>query len=331
MKIYSLLIIALIVSSAAFSQEQKAKEFVIAYYNCDNMFDINDDKGEYDDFFTATGKFNWGEQRYSNKLNALRDVILGLSQESFPDMLVLSGIENKSVIDDLISDRKFRKSNYSILSVNSTDFNSIYILVRESVKEMNFKKMTFAENENIGKESVLYSLAKLNDGFNYHIFMNLWPSRPEGNEYDRIRCAVAVRKEIDNILNFERDARIIVLGTFNDEPTNKSILSILNASNKRKNIDYRDFYNPFYDLHNNSDSGTMVLNGALRMYDYIVVSPQLIRKNKGYSIMFNSGEIINNGSDQPLPTFRGDEYLGGASGHFPVIIRLKSQSSGDEV
>ncbi len=240
-------------------------------------------------------------------------------------------VRYESVVDDLISDRKFRKSSYSILSVNSTDFNSMHILVRESVKEVNFKKMTFAEKENISKGSVLYSLAKLNDGFNYHIFLNLWPSRSEGNEYDRIRCAVAVRKEIDNILNFERDARIIVLGTFNDEPTNKSVLSILNASNKRKNIDYRDFYNPFYDLHNNSDSGTMVLNGTLQMYDYIVVSPQLIRKNKGYSIMFNSGEIIDNGSAQPLPTFRGDEYLGGASGHFPVIIRLKSQSSEDGV
>jgi endonuclease/exonuclease/phosphatase family metal-dependent hydrolase len=55
------------------------------------------------------------------------------------------------------------------------------------------------------------------------------------SEMRRITAAATLRKDIDNILNYENDARIIIMGDFNDEPTNRSLMQVLNATNKRKN------------------------------------------------------------------------------------------------
>lgn len=322
MKKYWIIIIALTISSIAFCQKDVSPELKIVYYNCDNLFDLTNDNWEIDNEFTASGKYHWGEERYKAKIEGIRDEILTISEESFPDILVLGGVENKEIVNELISGRKFKKSDYSVHFKNGS---SIAILVRGAVTSLSFEDMIFDNREDPGKGTLLYAITKINALYDYHLFINMWPSRSEGNEYDRIKCAVTVRKEIDNILNFEQNARIIVMGTFNDEPTNKSMLSILNASNKRKNIDYRDFYNPFYDSHNLSGNGTMVLNGILQMYDYMVLSPHLLRTNEGYGAGFNSASVLKNGKSEPMPTFRGSEYMGGASGHFPVMIKLKLQ------
>ena len=58
--------------------------------------------------------------------------------------------------------------------------------------------------------------------------MNHWPSRANPESY-RIFTANTLRKKIDLILKNDKLAKIILLGDFNDEPTNKSLLNNLKA------------------------------------------------------------------------------------------------------
>ena len=123
------------------------------------------------------------------------------------------------------------------------------------------------------------------------------------------------------------------MGDFNDEPTNKSILQILGATNKRKNLNYRDLYNLMYDAHNTGNEGSVTYKDAWQMFDQIIVSPILLNKSKNYYLSIGDGkafkddQVLIPGTGSGLPalnrTFGGDTYLGGVSDHLPVYIILK--------
>jgi hypothetical protein len=326
MKRLLILSVVLMLGHLCNAQKVDSEKLIVAYYNVDNMFDINDDDGSYDDDFLPGGNKFWGEQRYNSKLDKIAEVIGLINGKDLPQIIVISEIENKKVVNDLLQRKVFRKHKYKIYFNSNKDGKSTAILgSSESIRDIESRPL---EINNLNPEktaSIFYTSFSMQDGNTYHLFINNWADRSgglSGSEPSRMNCAVSVRREIDNILNFERDARIIVMGTFYDEPTNKSILTMLNASNKKKNINYRDLYNPFYDAHNQNESGTVVVNKSLQMYDFIIVSPRLLRENGGFSSGFSPGEIFTNSSSEPLPTFRGDEYINGASSHFPVFIRL---------
>lgn len=307
------------------AQKIDRENLCIAYYNADKLFDYVDNEGEYDDDFTGSGKKFWGEKRYNDKLDRLAEVIGTIQGKDLPGIIVISEVENLQLIRDLLQRKIFRRSKYNINFIKHPLGKSTALL---SLVELSDKKTISLKVETPGPEqnaAISYTTFTLADGKKYHLFINNWVDRTSGlsgSEPARMNCAVTVRKEIDNILNFERDARIIVMGTFYDEPTNKSILTMLNASNKKRNINYRDIYNPFYDAHNQQGDGTVLINGNMQMYDFILVSPQLLRETEAYSCKFSSGEIAKGESTEPISTFRGDEYTGGASSHFPVFIRF---------
>jgi endonuclease/exonuclease/phosphatase family metal-dependent hydrolase len=183
---------------------------------------------------------------------------------------------------------------------------------------------------------ILYVKGVTNDGKTCHIFVNHWPSRTTGaqeSEIKRITAAVTLRKEVDNILNYENDAKILIMGDFNDEPTNKSLLQILNATNKRKNISNRDLYNLMYDIHNTGTTGTITFQNSWQVFDQIIVSPAFLRKGDGYYLNFDDGRIYSNesmlftnpetGFKSPDRTYGGDTYYGGVSDHLPVYVILR--------
>jgi hypothetical protein len=320
------IILLVLAGQSIYSQKTFEKELLIAYYNADQMYDYFDNEGAYDDDFTAKGTRSWGEQRYNAKLDGLADIIGSINGKELPGIIILGEIENKEVLKDLLDRKVFRKSGYSSYFYTHPGGKSIAIL--SSVDVQGGIETSIININGLNPEqsaSIFHSTFVLDDGNIYHLFINNWTDRTSGlsgSEPSRINCAVALRKEIDKILNFERDARILVAGTFNDEPTNRSVLMMLNASNKRKNLNYRDLYNPFYDAHNENAMGTVSVNGSMQMYDFIIVSPQLLKRSDGYSTGFSSGKVFSGDRAEPLPTFRGDTYTEGPGTHFPVYIKL---------
>ena len=122
------------------------------------------------------------------------------------------------------------------------------------------------------------------------------------------------------------------MGDFNDEPTNRSLMNILLASNKRKNIGPGDLYNLFYDMHNLENKGTYNYQGNWNMLDHIIVSYNLINQPGFYSCDYEDGRILKEdwmlyeteeGIMVPNRTYGGPNYFGGISDHFPVYLELE--------
>ncbi|MCK4700535.1 MAG: endonuclease, partial [Bacteroidales bacterium] len=186
--------------------------------------------------------------------------------------------------------------------------------------------------------NILYVKGKTGKNEIFHFFVNHWKSRSGGQqvtEPKRIYTAVTLRKVVDSIFNFEPEAKIIIMGDFNDEPTNMSLHSILQANNKQKNANPRELYNLMYNNHNLNNIGTYSYKGNWNMLDQIIVSQKVISDKKNYHCNFLSGTIYQDkwmmydnpkvGMLTPNITYGGDMYFGGVSDHLPVFVVLEKK------
>ena len=309
------------------AQKENRDELILAYFNLDNLFDTNDDQTVMDNDYTATGRKNWTRERYEKKIENIAEILAAEIGDDLPGIIVLSEVENRDILNDIGSHRKIRRSRYDIFFNEGSP--GLALLSKDGViSDIEVRTITnsLLPPDSPIISSVIYIKCSLNDGQKYHLFINSWPGREGGigsSEPERMGLAASVRKEIDRILNFERDARIIVLGTFNDEPTGRSLMMMLNATNKKKNLGDRDLYNPFYDMHNEDDKGTVMVNGIWQMFDFIIVSPALLIDQEGYSLSYQDAHVADIKAPVFGPTYRGNEYLGGVSDHLPVYIILK--------
>jgi len=97
---------------------------------------------------------------------------------------------------------------------------------------------------------------------------------------------------VDRIMNDDTDAKIIIMGDFNDEPTNRSVFEMLMANNKRKNAGNRELYNLMYDAHNQENEGSYNYRGTWNMLDQIIVSRPVIKDTGGWHCGYDDGMIF---------------------------------------
>ncbi len=314
--------------------------FTVAFYNVENLFDLEDHPDTQDEEFTPGAAKAWDMQKYRKKLDDLSAVIRAIGKDGLPEIIGLCEVENKKVLDDLIQTRSLRRGEYGIVHYESPDIRGIdcallYRMQDFHVTSSRAISVTFPFDPAETTRDILYVEGRTMDNERLHFFVNHWSSRWEGEketEPKRISCALALRKEVDDILNKETGAKIIIMGDFNDEPTNRSVFEILLANNKRKNAGDRELFNLMYDLHNIEGEGSYHYQGNWNMLDQIIVSRAVTNSNRGLHCGYESARILKEGfmmylnkqSQQYVPsrTYGGPEYYGGISDHLPVFVTL---------
>jgi exonuclease III len=314
----------------------------IAFWNVDKLYDIINDPVDNDEDFLPAGPKQWNDEKYKKKITDIAKVIASINEKELPSIIGLAEVENQKVLEDLVASPKLRKAKYGNVLYDGKDpdgLNVAMLFKKDEVEIIDSKLIpvvsTFELKDVI--KDILYVKCKIKADNIYHIFINHWPSRSFGDqdELKRISAAISLRREVDNVLNLDNRARIIIMGDFNDEPTNKSLMQMMNAINKRKNLNYRDLYNMMYDSHNMTDEGSFFENGKFLMFDQIIVSPEILNKASGSYLEFGEGKIFIGENisktdtlpniKAPVPTYSGDMYIGGASSHFPVFVILKKE------
>ena len=341
-KLLHLLFILICFSFKAVSQQDAAslKNIrTIVFWNVDKLYDTNNDPDTFDDEYLPSGKNQWTDERYKKKISDISATISSVILDDLPVLIGLAEVENQKVLDDLVTSQKLKIGKYGSVHFDEKDNDGLEVALlykKDEVEILASKTVPVTTTFDIKAsfKDILYVKCRLKEDNIYHLFIIHWPSRTmdDQDELKRISAAIALRKEVDNILNTDNKARIIIMGDFNDEPTNKSLLQMMNATNKRKNINYRDLFNMMYDTHNLSDNGTYSENRKVFMFDQIIVSPELFNKVSGYFLSFVDGKIFTGVETKtndsvpviryPEPTYNGSKYLGGTSSHFPVLINL---------
>lgn len=326
-----------IASSTVFSQKN-VKSLVVVTYNVENLFDTLNSPQFDDDAFTPSGDKNWTCDRYEKKLNDLARVILTIPEKELPAIIGLAEVENRKVLEDLVDNRGLRRGEYEIVHEEGLDPRGIECALLYRPEHFKYKSHDYIPIEDPVDPDYLYRgilhvKGTAPDGSNLHIYMNHWKSRSGGQqetERQRMFSAITLRKHLDMLLARESNIKVIIMGDFNDEPTNRSLTNGLSASNKRRNIQFGEHYNLFYDLHNLQGEGTYNYKGVWNMLDQVLVSYNLLNQERGLTTSYNGGYVLKEewmmydsekyGTKLPSSTYGGPEYYGGPSDHLPLYV-----------
>ena len=307
--------------------------YTIAFYNLENLFDTKNDPKTLDDDFTPKGKKNWNNKRYKRKLKKLGGVIAQLGvKRSFhsPAIVGVVEVENQNVLVDLVHSNSLKNQNYGIVHYDSPDERGIDValLYKKELFEL-LSSETFPlylEGTNGDRDytrDILLVKGKLN-GELIHILVNHWPSRRSGSnesEEKRIKAAELAMFIVEKINNETENAKIIIMGDFNDDPSNISV---------KKHLVNDTFYNPMERLID-TGNGTLSYKRTWHLFDQIIFSKNFFNIEEGkhsfkYAEVFDKHflkEWKGKYKGNPFRTYIGKWYQGGFSDHFPVYVYLK--------
>ncbi|NLP57310.1 endonuclease/exonuclease/phosphatase family protein [Lutibacter sp. B1] len=316
-----------------FKEEGKVNHaYTIAFYNLENLFDTKDDPLTLDDDFTPEGKKHWNYKRYKKKIKRLGSVIAQLGAEkSFhtPAIVGVVEVENRNVVNDLVHSKHLEKHHYDFVHYDSPDERGIDVALlykKELFELLSSETFTlYLESENGDRDftrDILLVKGNLN-GELVHVIINHWPSRRDGSditEEKRIKAAKLVLEIVGKINAETENAKIIVMGDFNDDPTSNSVKEYLVNDT---------FYNPMERLIN-TGKGTLSHRKTWHLFDQIIFSKNFltIEPNKHsfkYAEVFDKEFLkVWKGKlkGSPYRTYIGKWYKGGFSDHFPVYVYL---------
>lgn len=318
-----------------FPQTETREGIRIMFYNVENLFDTINDPATNDDDFTPKGNYHWNNFRLNKKLNNIYKVIVSAGETEPPEIIAFAEVENKKVIEKLIFNTPLSKYKYSIVHKDSPDERGIDVALiyrPDKIKKISSDYFQiFFKTRDKTRDILLFSFANHKND-TVHLFVNHWPSRSGGQsetEQKRMYVARILKSKTDSIFRNNKNARIILTGDFNDEPTDKSLLQGLKAI-KPGNISGTGLYNlSFY--YAGTSTGTLKYKGTWNIFDQMIVSGNLLVKNRLYTQpqffrIYNEKFLLKQDDRhmgfRPFRTYRGFYYEGGFSDHLPVILDL---------
>lgn len=340
----SIFIIIFLFQVSLFSSAKDSVLYV-GFYNLQNLFDTEDDPLTDDSEFLPDSELQWTYERLDRQMFNLARVIRSMNNGKGPDLLGVCEVEHQFLLDSM-SNKFLKNKHYKSISLNSPDGRGIQNGIMYKAKLFDVLKV-YADTVHLGGKSrtrlILGALFLFNKKDSIYFFVNHWPSRRGGQEESekkRITAAKTLRARVDEILYNHPNANIIIVGDFNDEPNNISLLEFLKAkpflceSEANPNLSLTDDETDLLNLSFKQfleGFGSYKFQGEWNMLDQIIVSRNLIIGNRLFYLcdsfdVYNPDFIVTKSGKfkgAPFPTFAGKRYLGGYSDHFPVVAKFK--------
>ena len=337
------LLLAIISLNTVAQEKRNFKIHTIAFYNVENLFDTINDINKNDEASPIMEiKFNRSEiykKKVKNMASVIADIGSDLVNKS-PSIVGLSEVENRNVIEDLLNNKHLLNKNYDIVHYDSPDERGIDV-------GLIYNKDVFKVNSTKSHELIIYDnksskrnytrdqlvVSGLLDNELIHIIVNHWPSRSGGEERSRAgRMAAAElnKKIIDSLQNKYKNAKIITMGDFNDDPHDDSMKKILNAKKHIEDVKTNGIYNPMEVILSDQGIGSNAYRDVWQLFDQILVTePFLNKKYDSYQFykagIFNKSYLINKAGrykGYPFRSFSWGSFTGGYSDHLPPYIYL---------
>ena len=319
-------------------QEKQYKVACVAFYNVENLFDTINQEGVNDYEFTPEGPNAWTSSRYLEKSHNMAKVIAQIATDVTPDgpaILGVSEIENRSVLEDLVADELLKDRNYQIVHYDGPDrrgvdvgllYNPKYFEVTNSQS-----RRLYVEGKDDFKTRDQLVVSGLFDGEPMHFIVVHWPSRYGGEKRSRpLRNAAAQlsRSIIDSLLTIDPQAKVVLMGDYNDDPNNESVAKYLNATRKTR-LKKGQLYNPFEEMFREG-IGSLAYRDNWNMFDQHVITPAWLEKDYS-TYRFHKAVVFQKPwmkqkegryKGYPHRTFAGGRYLGGYSDHLPTYLLI---------
>jgi len=335
---------------------QKHKSYVIGFYNLENLFDTYHDEGKNDYEYLPDGANEWTEEKYAKKLKNMARVIADMKKDNgaWHAVLGVSEVENRHVLEDLVSEPAIAEANYQIVHYDGPDRRGVdcalfyrpevfKYITSESIpftfepSRIDWSAWTDEEKDAFRTRDILMVRGTIDEEM-FAFFVCHLPSRlggkgadlrPRGAEIAYMR-AMELQKEFPGI-------KIVVMGDMNDNPTDVSMTEYLHGKEFRDNLDDEDFFNPFLSMIKAGYS-SLYYRGAGNIFDIVMVNKALadaeddtfeiqpILKKKFYGRIFSKPYMTNQSGQYkgtPFRTFSNGAFVNGYSDHYPTYIVIK--------
>ena len=345
----SLLTCLLLATSAS---AQTRQNYVIGFYNLENLFDTYDDPVKNDQEYLPDGKNQWTEVKYQKKLHNMATVIAEMAKanNAFHTILGVSEIENRLVLEDLVSQPELAEANFQIVHYDGPDRRGVDVgllyradqfeyLDSESIP-FSFENtqvpitLTKEEQERFRTRDILM-VHGLIAGEHFAFYVTHLPSRIGGKGGDlRSLGGDIIRRHSEKMSEKYPGIKMVVMGDMNDDPFDDSMAKWLGAVRNIEDTPKGGFFNPFWQMHADG-YGSLAYRDVWSIYDQTIPSETLVNAPEGtlklqkvskkghYGVIFKRPFMVTQKGQYkgyPFRTFSNGKFMNGYSDHFPSYI-----------
>lgn len=302
----------LLLMSLSASAQKTQQNYVIGFYNLENLFDIYDDPVKNDSEFLPEGKNKWTQAKYEKKLHNMAKVIRSMADNNkrWHTILGISEIENRLVIEDLVSQPEIADANYQIVHYDSPDRRGVDVALLYKPDQFTYldsEAIPFDFNSDIDFSDTDTSYFKTRDilmvhgliaGEHFAFYVAHLPSRIGGKGGNlRGRGAEIIYNHSREMEAKYPGIKIVAMGDMNDNPTDDSMAKYLHGQERLENVTPGEFFSPYVSMLK-AGYGSLCYQGVWSIYDLELVNYNLAHAPDG-------GLKI-----QPVTKNHGKEYYG---------------------
>lgn len=313
--------------------------FNVAFWNLQNLFDTSLSEIAAD--FGFTPEKGWTDQAKATKISNLANIIDGMFNGDGTDILGICEIENKTIANELIA--ALNRDDLVLAHVDSPDIRGIdcSLIYSEDKFELAGTPIEHLVHLRYPTRDIFEVRLKIKENDSeLVVLINHWPSRSRGRretEPYRITVASHCGKIVDEHLKWPRsqyiaapdtddtlsqintqwNQNILIMGDFNDEPYDRSVLEELQAAKGYDKIEENlkkssgrnhtpsvssylrkqaYLFNCSWILGSLPDSGTHYFSGStntMNMLDQLIISRGLLYGESGLRICKDSNDTPN--------------------------------------
>ena len=326
--------------------------YVIGFYNVENLFDAEHDRGKSDQAFLPDGENNWTQEKYEKKVVNIAEVIKAMADRNgrWHTVLGMAEVENDRVLEALVADPQIAEAGYEFIHFEGPDVRGIdcAMLYRPSQfkvletrtlpydfktrKGIVFEK-TPEEQRAFKTRDVLFVRGLL-EGAPFAFYVCHWPSRT-GDKGSDLRCRAAeiVYDDIQAVEAQHPGIKVVVMGDMNDNPEDECMAVWLRGRETIEEMQEGDLFSPFLRMHKDG-FGSEEYHGEWNIFDCIFVNGALAAPQDGslricksdafhYGYIFDAPFLVQQEgryAGTPKRTLSGGQFLDGYSDHYPTYI-----------
>ena len=315
-------------------------QYEIAFWNLENLFDVDGSPRRSDKLQRALGKDidGWTDTLLNQKIGQLASIILQMKGGSGPDILGVAEVENEYVMGLLAGSLGATGRTYAIVHHDSPDERGIDVAF---IYDSQLFSVEAQFDHFVMRRTATRDLLQVNFltrmGRRLVVIANHWPARSGGQLESAAYRAIAgetlsyFHERIWEVVG--KDTPVIALGDFNDEPFDASITEhalgvrtktkVLNATSAR-------FLNLMWPLMG-TGVGTLFYNNFPNMLDQFLVDKNMLKANAAIRVIAESVQVVRfpemvdpGDYDKPVP-FGGmgsPVNTSGFSDHFPISVTV---------
>jgi endonuclease/exonuclease/phosphatase family metal-dependent hydrolase len=346
----------------------------VTWWNLGNFFDTDDDPISNDfDFTVARG---WTQDVFDAKKANLAAALAATHEGAGPDLLAVAEIEKDDLLEQLISAMRIPHLRVVQDPKGTSDLRGIDVAMAYNENKLTLvSSITHVVHLRYRTRDIFEVEFKIKDtGEDFVVIAGHWPSRQRGKEeteplriavaeniaylvQDRVKVTPQEYEDLRTLGDLDPvkrkwETKILVVGDFNDEPPDRSVVAHLKASReldrvigetndigafKKETADYRAqevfLFNPMWKFAAQQDAGTYFLDSSssggkmanrYALLDQMVLSRGLLSKTglrlDPSSVAIFSDHLVATEAGRPRP-FDWKKKKG-TSDHLPLTAKL---------